>query len=229
MSWQRCMYVTLSSDRYNAVATTLKLWNWEQAAFDWTNQHVPFASLRWNYYSQVKNTHILRMDIYFEERLPLGAWLVKWIWLLSMSCFIVFPLHSIEWFGIGGAINKGKNCDRSCRGVGSIRGASFRKKSFQKIFQKFRLIWTDFEHPPFELGEQIVWVIKPRTPYVRPPVERNNPHRNRYLYSLNISFRVWGKRVFSEILEVRIWFDPFEKSYRPKYASYRNSGPHVKH
>jgi len=42
-----------------AVATTLELWNWEQAALDWTkgecNQHVSFTSLRWDYYSQVKN------------------------------------------------------------------------------------------------------------------------------------------------------------------------------
>jgi len=29
----------------------------------------------------------------FKGRLPLGAWLVKWIWLLCMSCFIVFPLQ----------------------------------------------------------------------------------------------------------------------------------------
>jgi len=30
---------------------------------------------------------------YFKGRLPLGAWLVKWIWLLSMTCFIVVPIQ----------------------------------------------------------------------------------------------------------------------------------------
>jgi len=39
------------------------------------------------------DTCILRMDTYFEGRLLLGAWLDKWIWLLSMSCFIAFPLQ----------------------------------------------------------------------------------------------------------------------------------------
>jgi len=34
--------------------------------------------------------HTSRGDV-----LPLGAWLVKWIWLLSMSCFIVFPLQML--------------------------------------------------------------------------------------------------------------------------------------
>jgi len=39
--------------------------------------------------------HILRMDAFFEGRLSVGAWLVKWIWLLSMHCFIVFPLKML--------------------------------------------------------------------------------------------------------------------------------------
>jgi len=28
----------------------------------------------------------------------LGAWLVKWIWLLYMSCFIVFPFSKCSWW-----------------------------------------------------------------------------------------------------------------------------------
>jgi len=50
-----------------ALATTLEFWDWEQAAFSRTkgecSHHVTLTSLRWGYYSQVKNwTHILCMD-----------------------------------------------------------------------------------------------------------------------------------------------------------------------
>jgi len=35
------------------------------------------------------------MDTYFEGRLTLDAWFAKWIRLLTISCFIVFPLQML--------------------------------------------------------------------------------------------------------------------------------------
>jgi len=42
-------------------------------------------------------THILRMDIYYEGRLPLVVWLVKWSSLLSILQIVVMILPVLLW------------------------------------------------------------------------------------------------------------------------------------
>jgi len=56
--------------------------------------HLPRRDKIIIYWLRIGHTYLTHGHL-LRGRLPLGSWLVKWIWLLSMSCFIVFPLRML--------------------------------------------------------------------------------------------------------------------------------------